>query len=896
MVLSLILAAVSVPLFEYSTYPDGKVRVNYDEARVEPYTLEDPLTFANGRKVSSSADWRERREEILGIFAREMYGQPPPPPEAVVTELADERVSVGGYAIRRLYRMWFRHDRSGPCVNWIVWIPRHAVKPVPVVSFLNYHGNHSLTPDPDIPLMKAWKRVGKAEQLRILSDEENESWRGFSQNPNGNSILPLGQLMARGYAVMSACYCEVSPDPRHKEENPAHRQDPFAYTGVFELWGPRDPARTDDVTSLGAWAWALSRGLDLAERIPEIDTKKSLVTGCSRLAKAALIAAARDERFAVCAPVQTGGGGCPLAKRDFGENPGTETRMFSHWYCKAYSAYRDEPWRQLTFDQHLFLATIAPRALIVHGFDNVWFDTKGEYLAVRAASPVWTFLGKEGLPDVGFPCDYDISAVGHDLGYVRRTEGHGISGYDWQWMLDFADVRFGRLKAFPQQPVGHEDFQSAIDAASAAGGGRVVVPPGRHLTKGLMLKSNVELHLAKGAVLEGSPRTNDYPVVVLPHSEGNWMAVVMAVGATNVAVTGEGEIFGNGSVFPRGDWYPNQEGDRPRGLFFGNCRNVRLEGFTLRDAACWGCVVQGCEQVEIRRLKIDSHCNHNNDGIDIEAKDVVIADCDVDAGDDAICLKSNDPDFVVENVLVTNCIVRSHCVPLKIGTATHGVVRNVTFAQCRIEAPRRCFSPSTNPLRFEPYFLDRARCDLFPGATCGEPAALSALAVECADGGAVTDIVFRDIVIDGGCYVPIFVRACERLRRWNGTPRGNLNVLRNVHFENVTGHSLSAVPSSVTGIPGFRVQDVCFRNVHLVGRGGGENADERNRPVPELEHKTPEAKNFGQALPACGLWVRHVDGLRLIDTDFSLQEGMSDRREKVVCDDCSDDIRKDETK
>ena len=93
----------------------------------------------------------------------------------------------------------------------------------------------------------------------------------------------------------------------------------------------------------------------------------------------------------------------------------------------------------MKFDQHLLLASIAPRALLVEGFGDNWFDTKGEYLACRAASPAWTFLGKEGLPEGDFPANYDTSRIGPSLGYVRRGGAHGISGSDWQWTLDFAD-------------------------------------------------------------------------------------------------------------------------------------------------------------------------------------------------------------------------------------------------------------------------------------------------------------------------------------------------------------------------------------------------------------------------------------------------------------------------
>lgn len=411
--------------------PDREVVVrepNYDEAKIAPYSLEDPLTFRNGRRVTKE-NWAERRREILGIFAKEMFGAEPPAPEAVVTELVDEKVTVAGYAVRRQYRMWFASDRSGPCVTWAVWLPRHAKKPVPVVLFLNYRGNHELVPDEDIPVMSAWCLKGK----KAPDHRATERTRGDMQNPNNASVFPIGTILARGYAVMSACYCEVSADPGPAPD--------MAYGGVFRLWGPRDPRRTDNTTAIGAWAWALSRGLDLAGRLPEIDVKRSVVTGCSRLGKAALVAAARDERFAVCVPNQTGGG-VPLAKRDYGENVSTENRSFPHWYCPAYAKYAADPAGTLTFDQHLLLACIAPRALLVEGFGAKWFDTKGEYLSVRAASPVWQMFYGKGMPAGAWPDPYDTSAIGDRLGYVRRTEEHGISAYDWNWMLSFADRVF----------------------------------------------------------------------------------------------------------------------------------------------------------------------------------------------------------------------------------------------------------------------------------------------------------------------------------------------------------------------------------------------------------------------------------------------------------------------
>lgn len=408
---------------------------NYDANRIAPYKLEDPLTFANGSPVENVEQWRSRRQEILDIFAKEMFGEEPPPPETLIIDKAEESdEALAGFAIRTQYKMYFRKDKSGPCINWLLYRPRYVVGPVPVIELLNYRGNHQLTPETEVFVTDSWIR--NAED--VIDHKVLESSRGKMCNPCRDSIVPLSMLIAKGYAFLTACYAEVSPDPNPDEENPDFRQQPFAYTGVFELWGKRDENRTDNITALGAWAWALSRGLDLIEQNPDLDAKKVVVTGCSRLGKSAFLAAARDERFALCVANQCGGGGVTLAKRDFGENVATEMKAFTHWYCKAYKKYETNPALLLPFDQHLLVATIAPRPLLIEGFGSPWFDTEGEYLSCKAASCVWEFLGKPGLPAGVFPPPYSTEAVGKYLGFVHRTEKHGISGYDWEWLFNFA--------------------------------------------------------------------------------------------------------------------------------------------------------------------------------------------------------------------------------------------------------------------------------------------------------------------------------------------------------------------------------------------------------------------------------------------------------------------------
>ena len=418
----------------------SRALVNYDEAAVAPYTLEDPLRFADGHKVRRKKQWPERRQEILDIFQKEMYGQMPPASEIYV-ETLEEGPTLAGFGTRRQLRMWFRPDKTGPKVDWLVVTPNHVQGPVPVIMLLNYGGNHEFLFDEEILITDAWMR----EKNGHYGNRASADTRGRYNRDGSRYVYPVGMLIARGYAVMTACYCDISPDPdpREVDADGVILQDRFAYTGVFDLWGPRDPARDDNTTALNAWAWGLMRGMDWIEQDPLLDAERVVLTGCSRLAKAALIAGAFDERFPLTVPVQTGGGGVPLAKRNYGETVATEVAAFRHWYCRAYDKYANNT-DAMPFDQHLLLSCIAPRALLVEGYDGKWFDTKGEFLSLQAASPVWKFLGKPALPKVDWPEDYDQSAVGPVIGYVRRDQDHGISAIDWTWMMDFADRLWAR--------------------------------------------------------------------------------------------------------------------------------------------------------------------------------------------------------------------------------------------------------------------------------------------------------------------------------------------------------------------------------------------------------------------------------------------------------------------
>ena len=429
-----------------------------------------------------------------------------------------------------------------------------------------------------------------------------------------------------------------------------------------------------------------------------------------------------------------------------------------------------------------------------------------------------------------------------------------------------------------------EKWQWLIDETAARGGGRVTVPAGRHLVGGLELRNNVELHLEKDAVLEGAYGLENYRIWSLPCSEGTWSAIVAGIGVTNVAITGEGEIYGNGGAWPLPAYsHANQEGLRPRGIFLADAKDVRLEGFRLRDAACWGIVFKCVDGLVARRVTIDNHSNYNNDGFDIEVRNAVFDGCDVDASDDAFVLKSNDARFTVENVLITNCTGRSHCYVYKFGTASHGTMRNVKIVDSKALPPRRDFirQVDTGPdhgVKGKGFWSKRMGYDRYP-AGCGG----GSLAVECVDGGAVEDVLFENIEVSGAT-VPLFVRGGTRKGRHNGVPPGDQYRLRNITFRNIRGEAAGWVASSVSGVDGCRAENVTLENVDILCRGAGRerSLEALRRPVPNVSGGYPGAQMFGHILPAYGLYVDRTDNLKLSNVRFRLFEGETDLRPPIA--------------
>ena len=226
-------------------------------------------------------------------------------------------------------------------------------------------------------------------------------------------------------------------------------------------------------------------------------------------------------------------------------------------------------------------------------------------------------------------------------------------------------------------------FQTAINAASAGGGGVVKVPPGKYLVAHVALKSNVTLHLDKGATLLGSTDHNHY-------SSKAHDAVLVANNAEHIGLEGEGEIDGQVTAdltFHEAD-QDSHRNWRTELVKFSKCRDVTIRGVSLRNSDIWTVVVQACEHVRIEGITIcDNLKRIETDGIDINScKDTKITRCHISTGDDAICLKSFSP-LPCEDVEVSDCVLESATAGLKFGTSSETDFRHIHFHDCRIVSP-----------------------------------------------------------------------------------------------------------------------------------------------------------------------------------------------------------------
>ncbi len=425
-----------------------------------------------------------------------------------------------------------------------------------------------------------------------------------------------------------------------------------------------------------------------------------------------------------------------------------------------------------------------------------------------------------------------------------------------------------------------EFINKAITDASASGG-TVLVAGGTYITTTVFLKSNITLFIERGSALSANKTGVGY----------NHLGVLHGDSVENVILTGGGKIKGNGEYFgrkPKADKnmteHPDvidvvqmrrdarsqirfaHESKYGGPLYIKNSRNIKAYNFIIENSAHWSFRIENCCYVDISDFIINNNRHvANTDGFDIAGtSNINISHCFISTADDGICIKNavwlgnTKP---MENIHIMGCEVISCANSFKIGTETTNDIKNVIVEDCSF-----------------------MMTDIYPGTVSG-------IAIESADGSAVSDIIVRNIKMDR-VTCPVFIRLCNRNRAAKVTAesanavefaqkkkRGGtsdaerfnmLGEVRNISIDGIDAKGVE-IPCIIAGFTQKNktkyVENVLLKNINMEYAPYKEVYDRRSF-IPEYSNVYPESWRF-RNLPAYGIWARHVRGLKLLDFNCS---------------------------
>ena len=382
--------------------------------------LPDVLMMNNGQKVATISQWARRRQELLDFYTREVYGRMPPRPKNMMFKVVEQNGNaLNGMATRKQVTVYFNGKTNGPQMNILMYLP-NAVKQPPLIVGLNFYGNQTTTADPAVIIDTSWVDTRPKGMVNYHATAQS---RGINTGP-----WPIEMIIKRGYALATIYDGDIDPDFKD------------GYSRGVRAMYPELQGIADNFSTIGAWAWGLSRAMDYFETDKDINSKQVAVFGHSRLGKAALWAGATDTRFALVISNESGKGGASLFIRQSGEALRHLANGFPNWFCTNFKKYIDKD-GELPFDQHFLLSLIAPRPLyIASAEEDKNSDPGGEFLSAKASSVVYRLFGKKGIATDSLP-PLSHPVIGQ-VAYHIRPGKHDVTDYDWEQYLTFADIYF----------------------------------------------------------------------------------------------------------------------------------------------------------------------------------------------------------------------------------------------------------------------------------------------------------------------------------------------------------------------------------------------------------------------------------------------------------------------
>ncbi|MCX7798817.1 MAG: hypothetical protein N2109_00560 [Fimbriimonadales bacterium] len=349
-------------------------------------TFPDLLTCDDGRPVADPGTWwRSRVPELWGHLERIQYGRRP---DFGCLDVIALGVWENPFGFTQVDRLEFR---SGVRAYLAVFWP-DAEGPFPAFVGLNFKGIHTVWAESNLPV-----------------EPPNPAPPGSQA-----AAWPLELILGSGFALATAWYESFCPDDPSEAER-LHAQG---------------------TTALSLWAEALTRIRSVVSLNPLCRAEQIVAIGHSRLGKAALLACARDGKFAACVPIQSGTGGAAPSRTSTGETVADITRVFPHWFLPEFAGYAGRE-DDLPIDQHALIALCAPRPiLLLNAEEDAWANPNGQRDMLELAKPVYRLFGAEDT-----------------LEWHLRRGKHEVLPDDWERAIAFAKYRLkGRTEARRNMP------------------------------------------------------------------------------------------------------------------------------------------------------------------------------------------------------------------------------------------------------------------------------------------------------------------------------------------------------------------------------------------------------------------------------------------------------------
>ncbi len=396
-----------------------------------------------------------------------------------------------------------------------------------------------------------------------------------------------------------------------------------------------------------------------------------------------------------------------------------------------------------------------------------------------------------------------------------------------QNVMDFGAVADGVT-------VTHKAFNDAIIACAESGGGYVTVPAGEYVCGSIDLKSNVILVLSPGCIIYASMDINDFPP--LSKRSGD-RGMIRADEIVNSGVIGAGVLDCRRTDEMRA---AHPKAGRPSVVVMEYCENFILEGITLKDTGGFTIYSFYNDHVTFHNLKLTTRGCENGDGIDFSgSRNVVISDCFINTGDDAIGLKTHRPNEPCENFTITNCVITTRWAAVRLGPETCGDMKNITISNC-------VFNDCADGVKVQ-------LCDTFRMEDI-----------------TVSNITMKNVVR------PFFITSSSnKMSGRCAKTRPDPGIFRRLLISNVSASMDDNLRDwfdtvcVIQGIPDGIIEDVAISNFHFLNVGGvdAESAKKVDHTEFVLSNRYPDIPNF-KHYAGCGFQIKNAKNVKIFNCTF----------------------------